>query len=241
MADVLEIVSDALLELGVLAAGETPSAADASGGMKALNRLVDMWAAERLMIYTNTRSTFTVVSGTASYSVGVGGDCDIPFPVFVEHVNFQDTSLSPSLEYQMQPLTNDAYSRIPIKDLTSPRPTSYYWNATFPLGTMILWPVPTLSTLQGVLYAPEQVSEFASLNDTISLPPGYRRMLVKNLAMEMAPSYNRPPSQELKEQAMESKAVVKRANVSLMDMQMDAGALIQGRNARYIYSIMTGS
>lgn len=241
MADVRDIVSDALLELGVLAAGEVMSTADATAGMNALNRLVDQWAAERLMIYTNTRTTFTITSGTASYTVGSGGDCDIPFPVYVEHCNFQDTSLDPMLEYQMQPLTNDAYSRIPIKDLESPRPTSYYWNPTFPLGTMILWPVPTLSTLQGVLYAPEQVTEFSDLSTTISLPPGYRRMLVKNLAMELSPSYQRPTGPELQSQAVESKAVVKRANISLMDMQVDAGALIQGRNNRYIFSILTGS
>ncbi len=241
MADVRDIVTDSLREIGVLAAGETATADDANFGLDALNRLVDQWAAERLAIYTNTRTVFTITSGTSSYTVGSGGTADIAFPVFVDHVNFQDTSQSPTLEYQMQPLTNDAYSRIPIKTLTSPRPTSYYWNPTYPLGTLILWPMPTLTTLQGVIYHPTAVTEFTSLSTAVSLPPGYRRMLVKNLAVELSPSYERPPSEELSRQAIESKATVKRANTVLMDMQVDAGALIQGRNTRYIYSILTGS
>lgn len=241
MATCRDIVTDALRELNVLAAGEVATADEADSGLLALNRLVDQWAAERLAIFTNTRTTFTIVAGTSTYTVGVGGNANVAFPVFVEHVNYLDTSPNPDIEYQMQPLTNDAYSRIPIKDLSSPRPTSYYWNPTFPLGALILWPVPSLSTLTGVLYAPQQIAEFAGLTTLISLPPGYRRFMVKNLALELAPSYERPVSPDLREQASDSKSVVKRANKTQMDMQVDAGALVQGRNARYIYSIFSGS
>jgi hypothetical protein len=243
MATVRDCVTDALRELGVLAAGEVASADDEIAGLAALNRLVDMWAAERLQIYTNSRNLFTIVSGTADYEVGpttVTG-CIMPFPMFVEHVNYLDSAINPSLEYQLQPLTNDAWARVPIKTLQSPRPTCYYWNATFPLGTLTLWPVPTAATLQGVLYAPEQVAEFSGLSTTIVLPPGYRRMIVKNLAVELSPSYERPASQELTRQAMESVSVVKRSNIQLMDMQIELAALVQGRGSRYVYSIFSGS
>lgn len=240
MADCRDIITDALRELGVLAAGETATADDAVSGLAALNRLVDAWAAERLMIYTNRRTTWTLTANIQDYTVGPGGDVNIPWPNYVEHVNFLRTDLATALEFQLQPLTNDAWSRVPIKSLSSPYPTCYYWNPTFPLGTLSLWPVPSSAVLDGVFYAPEQVTEFASLSTAISLPSGYRRMLVKNLALEMGPSYERPASDDLVQQALESKAVVKRANITLQDMQTDAGALIQGRNRRFIYSILTG-
>jgi hypothetical protein len=240
MAVVLDVIVDALRELGVLAAGEVATSDDAIAGLAAMNRLIDQWAAEELQIYQTTRTTWTIVSGTQDYTLGTGGTINVARPVFIDHINFVDTAPTPDIEYQMSPLTDDAWSRVPIKSITAPLPTSYYYNPTYPLGTVSLWPVPTSATLLGVLYAPQAVAEFTAYTTAISLPPGYRRMIVKNLAVEMSPSYERPCSRELVMQAMESKAAVKRANKRLADMQLEAAALIQGRNRRFTYSILTG-
>ena len=238
MATVRDVITSALAELGVIAAGETPSDADAQIGLSGLNDLVDQWAAERLAIYTITRTTWSIISGTQTYSVGAGEAVNIARPVFVDHVNFVDTSPSKPIEYQMTPLTDDAWSHVPIKTITAPFPTNWYYNPTFPFGALTLWPVPTASTLQGVLYAPQAVSEFASLDTAVSLPPGYRRMLIKNLALDLASAFERQPQATLAADARESKSVVKRANIRLMDMQIEAAALVQGR--RYAYDINTG-
>lgn len=227
MADVRDIVTDALRELGVLAAGETATADDAISGLAALNRLVDQWAAERLMIYTVTRTTFTIAASTQNYTVGTGYTVNVARPVYVDHVSYRDTSATTPTEIPLTELTEDAWALVPQKTLTSALPSCFYYNPTYPSATLSLWPVPTSSTLQGVVYHPQQVAEFASLNTVISLPPGYRRMLVKNLALEMAPSYERPAQQELVMQAMESKSVVKRANQRLRELSIEAGALIR--------------
>ena len=240
MADVRDIVTDALRELGVLAATETASADEANHGFVAFNRLVDGLMAEELAIYQTTRTTWTLVSGTQDYTLGTGGTINVARPVYIDHINFVDTEPDNDIEYQLQPLTDDAWSRVPIKSLPAPLPTSYYYNPTFPLGTVQLWPIPTKSTLLGALYAPQAVPEFASLSTAVSLPPGYRRMLVKNLAVELAPSYERPAAPELIRQAMESKGVGKRANKRLSDLQVDAASLIQGRNRRFYWSILQG-
>jgi hypothetical protein len=50
-------------------------------------------------------------------------------------------------------------------------------------------------------------------------------MLIKNLARDLAPSYDRPVHPELKEEAIESKATVKRNNLRLMDLSFDAAVL----------------
>jgi hypothetical protein len=240
VADVLDVVTDALREIGVLAAGETASAEDALSGLSALNRLIDQWRTEELNCYKTDRSTWTIVSGTQQYTLGIGGTINIARPVYIDHIHFEDQSPAKPIEYQMNPLTDDAWSRIPIHTITAPFPTSWYYNPTFPLGTVELWPVPTSATLKGVIYAPVAVAEFTTLNDAISLPPGYRRMIVKNLAMEMAPSYTRPSSPELQQQAADSKAAVKRSNKRLVDMQIEAAALGGGKGTRYTYNILVG-
>lgn len=238
MADVRNIVADALRELGVLAAGEVATADDALSGLAALNRLVDQWAAERLMIYQQTRTVGTVTSGTQTYTVGTGGVVNVARPVYLDWVRFQDTSESPTQEYPLTELTDDAWAQVAQKTLTATLPIYYYYNPTFATGTISLWPVPTSTTLQLVVYAPQQVAEFAGLNTAISLPPGYRRMLVKNLALEMAPSYERPAQPELIQQAIESKTVVKRANTRIRDLSFDPGVLMN--NGRY-FDINTGT
>ena len=239
MADVRDVVTDALREIGVLAAGEVASAEDALSGLSALNRLIDQWKTEELTIYQTNRSTWTIVSGTQQYTLGLGGTINIPRPVFIDHIHFEDQSPAKPIEYQMNPLTDDAWSRLPIRTITAPFPTSWYYNPTYPLGTVELWPVPTSATLLGVIYAPAAVSEFTDLSTLISLPPGYRRMLVKNLAMEMAPSYTRPTSGELQLQASDSKAAVKRSNKRLMDMQIEAAALGMSKG-KFRYNILSG-
>jgi len=103
------IIYAALQDLGVLAAGETPSAEDSTFALEALNRLVDQWAAERLMMYTITRKTWTITASDGEYTVGDGGDIDIdPRPVHIEEVRLIDTSPTPDAEYPLARLTPDA-------------------------------------------------------------------------------------------------------------------------------------
>ncbi|NCV71604.1 MAG: hypothetical protein EBW55_13090, partial [Betaproteobacteria bacterium] len=92
------------------------------------------------------------------------------------------------------------------KTLQATYPGAWYYNPTFPTGTLTCWPVPTSSTLQGVLYTPTPVAEFSALTDVVSLPPGYRRFLRTNLAVELAPTFQVQPSPVAVELAVASKA-----------------------------------
>lgn len=237
-----ELFTDTLADLGVIAAGEVPTIDDISNCLRAQNRLTDQWKADDLLIYQQGRTTWTIVSGTGTYTLGTGGTINIARPVYVEHVRVQDTALSPKVEYMgLEKLSDDDYARLNIKDLQATLPTSYYYNPTFPLGTLKLWPVPTSSTLQGVIYyAGAAIEELttADLNSALSLPPGYRRLIEKNLAIEVAPSYQRQVAPELRMAAMDSLNTVMRSNVRLNEMQCDPSSIVQG-TGRWSYSIRT--
>lgn len=221
----------------MLAAGETATAEDASDALVSLNRLLDQWAAERLQIYTVTRTTWTIAANDGQYSVGASADVNVARPVFIDHVHFVDTSTDPDTESALQPLTEDAWARIEQKALTATLPQAWYYNPTFPTGTLNLWPVPTSATLLGALYAPQAVGAFSALTSSVSLPPGYERMLVKHLALELLPSYEKQPNPVLLEAARESRAVVKAANKRLMDLSFELAALGRVRSA---YDIRLG-
>lgn len=234
------IVESALKKIGALAAGETMSAEDGQDGLDAFNSLIDQDAAQRLYIYTVTRTTWTIVSGTSTYTVGTGGTVNIARPVYVEDVRVQDTAPSPDLELPLVSLTDDMFQGIPQKEQISTLPTSYYYNPTYPLGTLRFWPVPTSSTLQGVIYAATAVTEFPALTTAISLPPGYRQMYIDRLAADLAPDFGRADLLPyLKSEADESLSIVKAANHRLTDLRFDSGALVN-TGEDYGWSIRTG-
>ena len=234
------IVESALKEIGVLAAGETMSAEDGSDGLDALNMRLDQFNAERLAPFITTRTTFTVVSGDGSYTVGTGADVNIVRPNLqeVSEVRFQDTSVSPTLEYPLLQLTENDYARLPQKTLTSTQPTSFYYSPTLPNGTLIFWPVPTSATLQGVMYVLAALSEAAALTTTVSLPPGYRRMLIKQLAVDLASSYGREVAPQLMMEADDALRTVKASNQRPSDLGFEAGAL--GDTGYGFWSIRSG-
>lgn len=237
-----DLITRALRLITVLAEGEVPTAQQSSDAFDSVNALIDQWASERLELYQVTNTIFTITPNVQTYLVGTGQAVNVVRPVFIDHVNFINSSSSPPLELQLNPLTDDAWSKVPVKLLTSPFPTSWYYNATYPNGTLMLWPIPTATTLTGSVYSPVAVPEFTSLTQTVTFPPAYRRMIVTNLAVELMPEYGINPGsvQGLIQQAAESKAAVKRANLELMDMSCDAAALIQGQSRRYYYNIYAG-
>lgn len=241
MATYGDVCTGALRRIGVLSAVETPSSEDINVTLGVLNQLLDAWATENLTIYTITRTTWTISSGTGTYSVGSGQTVNIAriVPTNLQTINFIDTSQDPDLEIPMGPLlTPDAYAAIQLKALTSDYPQYAYYNPTYPYGTITLWPVPTSSTLQGVVYAGTALTEASATSTSFALPPGYRRFLETNLAVEVAPLFGAIVPGDLQRAAAESKANVKRANIRLSDLAVEPGALPQRRlwGAWSIYS-----
>lgn len=238
---VRQLITRALKRIGVVGAGQTPSSEDTSDAFAMLNTMLDALATERLMVPCITRSTWTIVSGTGSYTVGSGGDVNIVRPVFVEDVRFVDTSLDPDMEYGLGVgLTDQAYANIPMKAFTSPYPRRFYYNPTMTgtgLATVTFWPVPTASTLLGVIYAPTALTQVAALDTTLVLQPGVRWFLQEQLAAFLAPEYGVQLPQEIRESARDAKANFKRGNIRLVELATWEGAVFGGRGGGYsIYS-----
>ena len=240
-----DLITATLQDLGVLQPSEAPSADDAAVALRRLNRLIDGWKLQRLMIASITRSTWTITASDGSYTVGTGGDINIARPTIPNEliVRFIETSTDPDTEIPLFPLTDDAYARIPQKAVTALYPTGFWYNPTFGssdtgLGTLELWPVPTSTTLQGVCYAPTPLGELATLSTDFYAPPGYRRLYETALAVELARVFNRTVTADMLDAAREASADVKRINIRLEDMHVDR-ALLSRRGGRS--NIYTGS
>lgn len=240
---VRDVCTRALRLLGVLGPSEVPDAGQATIALETLNDWLDQGKADRPRIYTVARTAATLTPSAASFTVGFGGAIVIGTvgrPVFLDHVNYVDNSVSPALEVPLgRLLTDDQYAAIPNKTQTSTRPVSAYYRPDFPLGLLIPWPISTGASLLWAIYYPVSVDEFADINVTVTLPPGYRLMLITKLAVMMAPIFQREIPAILTKMAYEAEAIVARANERDREVMFPAEALFG--SGGYGFNIRTGN
>lgn len=236
-----ELLIMCLRRIGVVGQGNTAQPEALIQALGAFNAFVDALGANRLMLYGETRTTWTIVSGTQSYAVGAAQAVNRVRPVYVEQlgsvapIRYIDTAGDPDVELPLQLLNDQQWRAVSTKALTGVLPSVAFYDPTYPFGSIKLWPVPTSSTLQGVLYAPTSMAEFA-LSDTIALPPGYRRFLVTNVALELCPEFERTPPVGLPQLAAQAKADVERVNMRLTEMATDPMWSMGGGSVYNIYS-----
>jgi hypothetical protein len=149
----------------------------------------------------------------------------------------QDVGASPPVEIPRSLLTDDMYQNISIKNLTSGLFTSVYYNETFPLGTIKLWPIPTQAINRLVLYSQQAIRGFADLTTQYDFPPGYEDAFEYNLALRLASPYSRDVPGGVAQLAQTSLKMLKRANTPMSDLVVDS---MFAENHRQGYNLITG-
>ena len=230
MSTVRDLLGDALRLINVLADGENPSASDLSTGLRSLNRMMSRWSTQNLLIYAKVREEFSLVAGQASYTMGTGGDFNSTRPMRVEHA----AVMVDSVETPIEIVTLGEWALITTKTTQSSIPTKLYFEGTYPLETAKYWPVPS-ENRTAVLYSWKPISEFASANTSVSLPPGHEDAIVYNLALRLAPEYGKEPSALVITEARDSLADIKRMNIKPMDLKCDP-AMLSGRGRINIFT-----
>jgi hypothetical protein len=216
----LDIITAGMRKAGILTKTESPSADEAQDGLEMLNDLLASNANEDLFVYARTLESFTLSGGVADYTIGSGGDFNTVRPVFIANAYVRIGTL----DYPLSVIQDGDYADISLKNLASIPYWLNYTNA-YPLATIKLYPVPSAGwTL--FLLSEKPLSEF-TLNQTVSLPPGWARYLKNQLAVEMAPEYGQQAPAETVDIAAKAMAAIKRgaARVKSMDNHIDYGGL----------------
>jgi len=221
---VKNIIKRALSLLEVRGEGEDPTASDLADGMEALNQLVDAWNTEKLIAYAFARQAWTIGAGVQDLEIGPGADLDTARPQTIE----QGLAFikSGNQEYELHIPTAQQWAAITDKTQTG-RPSELYYEPAFPRATVHFWP-KTDASYDFVLYDRTLLSQVTSAIQGISLPPGYARALSTNLAVELAPTYNRTAAAEVVVMAIESKGKIKAANQQPVDIACDSALVSPG-------------
>ena len=203
-------INGALRLLGVLAEGETPSAATSQDALNALNQMIDSWNTERLCVFSTQDQVFSWLPGFISRTLGPTGDFVGNRPVLLDDSTyFKDPATG--ISYGIKILNQQQYNGIAVKTVTSTYPQVIWVNMTYPDVEMYIYPVPT-KTLEWHFVSVEELTQPALLSTALTFPPGYLRAFRYNLACEFAPEFGIEPPPTVSRIAMTSKRNLKRIN-----------------------------
>ena len=203
-------INRALRLLGVLAEGETPSAAMSQDALTALNQMIDSWNTERLSIFNTIDQIFTWPAGEIQRHLGPTGDFVGVRPVLLDDATYYrdpGTNVSFGIKF----INQQQYDGIAVKTVTSTYPQVMWINMEYPNIQMTVYPKPTRD-LEWHFISVQELDQAPTLETEILFPPGYLRAFTYNLACEIAPEYGVEPSPQVQRIAMTSKRNLKRIN-----------------------------
>ena len=203
-------INGALRLLGVLAEGETPSAATSQDALVALNQMIDSWSTERLAVFSTQDQVFSWPPGAISRTLGPTGDFVGERPILVDDATyFRDPSSG--ISYGIKLINQQQYNGIAVKTVTSTYPQVMWVNMEYPDIYMAVYPVPT-KVLEFHIVSVNPLTAPANLATVLAFPPGYLRAFRYCLACELAPEFGVEPSPTVMRVAMTSKRNLKRIN-----------------------------
>ena len=208
-----DLIASSLRLIGVLASGETPTGAESSDALLIAQQMIDAWQAERMMIFTITISEFPLVPGQQTYTLGAGGNFNIPRPARIERMSIVNlNNPAQPLELPLEMLNEQGWQElIPVKLIQSSLPQRVYDDQAFPLRNLNFWCIPNVAVNTRIYYW-TAISTFPDLTTDVTFPPAYLKAIRYNLAVDLAPEFGRSVPPEVAAQAVQTKAIVKNLN-----------------------------
>jgi hypothetical protein len=226
-------INRALRLLGILAEGETPSAATSQDALVALNQMIDSWSIERLSVFCTQDQIFTWPAGEVTRTLGPSGNFVGLRPVLLDEATYYRDP-GTNVSYGIKFINQQQYNGIAVKTVTSTYPQVIFVNMGFPDVTMSIYPRPTRD-LEWHFVSVQELNKPAELSTEMFYPPGYLRAFTYCLAMEFAPEFGVEPSPQVQRIAMTSKRDLKRIN-NPDDIMSMPYAIVASRQRFNIYA-----
>jgi len=215
MATAQDIIKRARRLHGSLGRGETPTNAENVDDLAALNAYMDTLWLQKTAVYRVQEDSVSVTA--SSHTIGPTGDFVLTRPVKIESA----AQRLNSIDYPINILTGAQYRGIADKATTSTIISDLFYDATMPDGTLYFYPVAASATVR--LRSRTRIETF-TINETVSLPPGYEDMLALNLSVILAPEYQRAIPPSVVSRAASTLRNVKRLNYVPAQASNDVGS-----------------
>lgn len=209
MTTAADLIKNAALKLGAVQPGESLNAAEASDCLSVLNSMLDLWAVDNLLVYQIVQANYSWAGGSASRTIGTGGNFNGPRPHRIEDGTFWRSA---NVDIPAHILSSRSqYDSLPDKTGQSTVPQYLFYDPAYPLGVLYAYPVPSAAITLYLNYW-QTLQSFAGLTTSLSLPPGYQWMIEHNLAVHLEPIFGVPAPQRVTMEADRSRRIVARSN-----------------------------
>jgi hypothetical protein len=234
MATALDVIKSSLRLIGAFSSGETLDVGEANDALDVLNDMIDSWNTDRLAIFTTRIDTFPFILGQQDYTLGTGGDFDMPRPAQIDAMSsILLTNPDNPVEVPIVMLTVDQWqTQVPVKNVDGTFPLQVYDDGGFPFRKLSFWPIPSQQPSSARIYSWQGLNQPATLATVIAFPPGYPEAFRYNLAIRLAPEYERPVPPSVQQIAVESLARLKTINAPDLNLQSDLMPWPAGYNYR---------
>lgn len=202
----LDIINDALMEIGVLGVGRTASADDAAFSLRKLNQIIQRWSNQRLTFPVLQEYSITL-TGAASYTLGPGGSPVTLRPIKIVRATAVDSG---GLEYDVRVLTQAQWDGIGDKSTTGGPPDAIWYQASVTNGVVYVYPKATGYTLK--LDAQGLLTGVYSLTTALTFPEGYESALMLTLADDIGAAFGKPTGADIRRRQAAAVALIKRTN-----------------------------
>jgi len=195
------IIRRSMQKAGILSKNETPTADEANDALDTLKDVLAALSNEELMNHINLVENFTLTSGVASYTVGVGGTFNTSRPIFIKSGYVRESTT----DYGLEHISEVDYDAIGVKT-TLGTPFCFTYNGNNPLGSITFYPVPSInSTVYLRMMKPIAT---LTLDTDFDMPPGWNLYITHQMAVLLAPEYGVQCPPEIEAIANKAKEVL---------------------------------
>jgi len=217
MTTVSDVVTQALMDAGIIGEGQTPSAGQTATAIATLNQLLAQWRTSDLVVYA-LKTLILPATGAVSYTIGPGGNLNVERPVSVEAAAWRDGSMPTSILfpplYIMASLAD--WQRIALQGIPGAPPNAILYEPTFPLATLYVWPQPSSGQIE--LTVKVTMPTYTSVGDDMALPPEYAAPVRFNLAKWLCAAFGVPLRPDIAQLASTTFRVIKRTNTRFREL-----------------------
>ncbi len=212
-----DILYPALRLAGVLTAAGRLAPVNGSqmtDAFQTLNRMLDAWTTQRLLIWTIRVDRYTLTPSQVTYTIGPSGaDFTAPRPVRISDASIVTTGGGSEIHLPLRLLTDHQWAAKRLRVMPTTIPTELYYDGAYPNATLYLWGYPTAGN-DLELFTWQQLTQFVLQTDTVLFPPGYLDAVVYNLAVRLSGLFGTQLRGDVAQTAKEAKAAIKASNAT---------------------------
>lgn len=168
-----EIITQAMVELGAISSGETPTGEEMNDGQLRFNSMMKSWAGEGNLFRERT-GTITIPAGTGAGTLPAG----IRDVSSVRHV------LSTTNYRQLAEWNRGEFYQLPNR-IASGNPTAYYVHKTATGLAINIWPVPSTDQTLELDYS-TAAETITDPSETVDVPQEWQEAMILGLASRCA-------------------------------------------------------